>query len=89
MITGCKLYDDHIHVEGILPKGPYLPCVSMAGRAILAGYPRCMRQWIDLSLALDPTEQNAVEFEPQYKTFSSEIAHEYFRCKSAYQSVGN
>ena len=24
--------------EGILPKGPYLPCVSMAGRAMLAGY---------------------------------------------------
>ena len=28
------------HFEGILPKGPYLPCVSMAGRALLAGYPR-------------------------------------------------
>ena len=27
-------------IEGILPKGPYLPCVSMAGRAILAGYHR-------------------------------------------------
>ena len=26
--------------EGILPKGPYLPCVSMAGRALLAGYPQ-------------------------------------------------
>ena len=26
------------HAEGILPKGPYLPCVSMAGRALLAGY---------------------------------------------------
>ena len=26
--------------EGILPKGPYLPCVSMAGRALLAGYHR-------------------------------------------------
>ena len=24
--------------EGIPPKGPYLPCVSMAGRALLAGY---------------------------------------------------
>ena len=30
----------HRHIEGILPKGPYLPCVSMAGRALLAGYPR-------------------------------------------------
>ena len=28
------------HIEGILPKGPYLPCVSVAGRALLAGYPR-------------------------------------------------
>ena len=27
-------------IGGILPKGPYLPCVSMAGRALLAGYPR-------------------------------------------------
>ena len=30
------------HIEGILPKGPYLPCVSMASRAILAGHPRYM-----------------------------------------------
>ena len=29
-----------LYYEGILPKGPYLPCVSMAGRALLAGYPR-------------------------------------------------
>ena len=28
------------HIKGILPKGPYLPCISMAGRALLAGYPR-------------------------------------------------
>ena len=28
------------HHDGILPRGPYLPCVSMAGRALLAGYPR-------------------------------------------------
>ena len=30
------------YIEGILPKGPYLPCVSMAGRALLAGYRRHM-----------------------------------------------
>ena len=30
------------YVEGILPKGPYLPCVSMAHRVLLAGYPRCV-----------------------------------------------
>ena len=28
--------------DGILPKGPYLPCLCMADRALLAGYPRCM-----------------------------------------------
>ena len=28
--------------KGILPKGPYLPCVSMAGRALLAGYHRIL-----------------------------------------------
>ena len=29
-----------VNIEGILPKGSYLPCGSMAGRALLAGYPR-------------------------------------------------
>ena len=34
------------YIEGILPKGPYLPCVSMAGRALLAGYPPYIsRHW--------------------------------------------
>ena len=32
-------------IEGILPKGPYLPCVSMAGRALLAGYHRYVVMW--------------------------------------------
>ena len=39
----------YLHIEGILPKGPYLPSVSMAGRALLAGYPRymmCIRGYI-------------------------------------------
>ena len=31
----------YLYIEGILPKGPYLPCISMAGRALLAGYHRC------------------------------------------------
>ena len=31
-----------VYIEGILLKGPYLPCVSMAGRALLAGYHRYM-----------------------------------------------
>ena len=44
------------YFEGILPKGPYLPCVSMAGRALLVGYLRfdrtqcivlkCLTHWV-------------------------------------------
>ena len=30
------------NIEGNLPKGSYRPCVSMVGRALLAGYPRHM-----------------------------------------------
>ena len=30
------------YVGGILPKGPYPPCLRMADRALLAGYPRCV-----------------------------------------------
>ena len=26
------------HFDGILPKGPYPPCLRMAARALLAGY---------------------------------------------------
>ena len=33
-------FSSQVYIEGILPKGPYLPCVSMAGRALLAGYHR-------------------------------------------------
>ena len=34
-------------IEGILPKGPYLPCVSMAGGALLAGYHRNVNPWFN------------------------------------------
>ena len=42
-------------VEGILPKGPYLPCVSMSGRALLAGHHRCVLYyyWPDISSCQD------------------------------------
>ena len=36
------------HFEGIPPIGPYLPCVSMAGRAHLAKYHR-FETWIKIS----------------------------------------
>ena len=39
----CNISD--VHCEGILPKKPYLPCISMAGRALLAGYPRLVHGW--------------------------------------------
>ena len=34
------------YFEDIMPKGPYPPCVNMAGRALLAGYHRfvCLKQ---------------------------------------------
>ena len=39
----CGLFPSMYHslqIEGILPKGPYPPCLRMADRALLAGYPR-------------------------------------------------
>ena len=39
LITDASGISVH-YIEGILPKGPYLPCLSMAGRALLAGYHR-------------------------------------------------
>ena len=37
------------HIEGILPKGPYLPCESMAGRALLRGYHRYAILWMSVT----------------------------------------
>ena len=34
-----------LHVDGILPKWPYPPCLRMANSALLAGYHRCVRDW--------------------------------------------
>ena len=31
------------YIQGILPKGPYPPCLRMADRALLAGYPRYIK----------------------------------------------
>ena len=44
--TNRKHFSGVSFIEGILPKGPYLLCVSMAGRALLAGYHRYMVQKI-------------------------------------------
>ena len=42
------IYSNRTHFEGILPKGPYLPCVSMVGRTLLAGYHR-FSKWINMT----------------------------------------
>ena len=34
------------YFDGILPKGPYTPCLRMADRALLAGYPRFLLQLV-------------------------------------------
>ena len=34
-----------VQLNGILPKGPYPPCLRMADRAILAGYPWTAKVW--------------------------------------------
>ena len=38
------------YIEGILPKGPYLPCASMVGRALVAGYPRYIILWCNYNI---------------------------------------
>ena len=50
------------HIEGILPKGLYLACVSMAGRALLAGYYRCWLLHSDTigALLIDPMRQRNI-----------------------------
>ena len=40
LIINCWLCDHGLHIDGILPKGPYPPCLRMADCALLAGYPR-------------------------------------------------
>ena len=39
---GSTIVRSITYYESILPKGPYLPCVSMLGRALLAGYHRLL-----------------------------------------------
>ena len=39
-VAGMKLFLGVQYIEGILPKRPHPPCLRMADRALLAGYPR-------------------------------------------------
>ena len=45
-----------LYHDGILPKGPYPPCLRMADRALLAGYPRyIMTSWCNSQASTIPT----------------------------------
>ena len=49
--------DEASYLEGILPEGPYLPCLGMADKALFAGYP-----WSPVSQEkLLPTEESCKE----------------------------
>ena len=40
----------YLYIEGILHKGPYPPCLRVADRALLAGYPRYLVYYLCCSL---------------------------------------
>ena len=44
-LEASRLCEVWWYIEGILPKGPYPPCLCMADRALLAGYPRYYRAY--------------------------------------------
>ena len=41
-------------IEGVLTKGPYPPCLRMADRALLAGYPRLLSSnaWLSFKVRI-------------------------------------
>ena len=41
-----------LYFEGILSKGPYLPCVSMVGRALLTGYHRFILNLVEAFICI-------------------------------------
>ena len=49
-----------LQFDGILPKGLYPPCLRMADRAILAGYPRIVRWYCITITSLDPIPHNSL-----------------------------
>ena len=64
-----------VHLEGILPKGSYLPRVSMAGRALLAGYPRP---------ALWASHAKLIKKETQRITYSKKVRESQLGSKAPY-----
>ena len=56
------LTKDTPYLDGILPKGPYPPCLRMADRALLAGYPRSVLCEISCPNQHDPDESIISEY---------------------------
>ena len=53
-MTYYECFDSHsLHFNGILSKGPYPPCLRMADRAPLAGYPRLIDYHLEAELKED------------------------------------
>ena len=48
VIIQIKFCCEDLNIYGILPKGPYPPCLRMADGALLAGYPRSISTQIGL-----------------------------------------
>ena len=49
----------HWYFDGILPKGPYPPCLRMTDRALLVGYPRFVRRVYSWDILYTGVENNS------------------------------
>ena len=49
-VEPCQVIHSYPIFDGILPKGPYPPCLRLADRALLAGYPRILCLTINVNL---------------------------------------
>ena len=54
-------FHSHHYIEGILPKGPYPPCLRMADKALLAGYPSYV-QWTSIIAQYNMILNTAVQW---------------------------
>ena len=55
------------HIEDILPKGPYPPCLRMADRALLAGYHRYMMPALCIFDLLKPPPKRSFIIDCAYR----------------------
>ena len=55
-----------MHFDGILPKGSYPPCLRLADRTLLAGYPRHVLQDHESTFAIQSKLRKVGCLQPQY-----------------------